>query len=589
MGTDKRPKEPEVGSLQPDQTLGPRGRSSDMWFSSEEDILGIKSAFRQYFDLLAKNPDQSLTVQRTILQLLTDGNDGFRFMTDNVPGLPGSVVKDNRFKSGDWEENPFFKYIRDTYLQIVEVLLDSIGKIDGLDDQMRRKVEFYSARYFETMSPSNFILTNPEVLRATFESGGQNLIKGATNFLSDFSSGEGFLKPKKVDECAFELGRNIATSKGAVIFQNRLMQLIQYEPIVPEVYEKPLLIVPPWINKFYILDLSPENSFIKWATNQGLTVYVISWVNPDEKLSSVDFDDYGKEGFLEAVEVVVKNSAVSSINVLGYCLGGTLLGTMLAVMQSKGDPRVNSATFLTTMLDFSEPGDLGVFVDDENIELIEDRMEERGYLAGKDLAVVFDLIRATDLIWYFFVQNYLLGKDPVAFDILFWNSDTTRLPVKMHSTYLRNMYLENRLVTPNSLSVGGVEVDLDEVLLPTCFVSAIEDHIAPWQSTLAGAKLMGVAPQFILTEGGHVAGIVNPPGEKAYCHRILKVDESSGQFLDNGCDEEKHQFSWWISWLEWVKPHSGRKIRATPVDRGLILERAPGHYVKKREFEDDCS
>lgn len=549
----------------------------------KDNPLGISSAFLHYFKLLSDSPSRVLEIQKALFQAANELAQNFAGMEEEETARLAPLSEDRRFKSKEWRQSPYFNYFRESYLLSVDILLKSIAQVPGIDTRLQKKIEFYSVRYLESMSPSNFLLTNPDVLRATYESCGENLLKGMINFFNDYDHENGLLKTKMVDDSAFEIGRNIAVTKGSVVFQNRLMQLIQYEATGSEVFEKPLLIVPPWINKFYILDLSADNSFIGWAVSKGLTVYVISWANPDKRLEAVDFEDYGLEGFLEAVDAVIDVSQSDTLNVLGYCLGGTLLGTMLAYMQTRGDSRVNSSTFLTTMLDFSEPGDLGIFVNEENIEAIECRMSERGYLDGEDMALVFKLLRATDLIWHFYVNNYLLGKDPAAFDILFWNSDTTRLPAKMHSSYLRKMYIENCLVRPNSLSIRGVKVDLGRVLVPSCFVSAVDDHIAPWRSTLAGARLLGAESRFILTEGGHVAGIVNPPRENAYPHRLIEIDTPIDEFLtDVDTNKRKYEYSWWLNWFDWLEERSGRKLAAKPIESGRILEEAPGNYVKKQ-------
>mgnify|MGYP001319533350 FL=1 len=354
------------------------------------------------------------------------------------------------------------------------------------------------------------------------------------------------------------------------------MQLIRYAPSTSEVNEIPLLIIPPWINKYYILDLKPENSFVKWAVSNGLTVYVISWVNPKQDLAEIDFDDYGTEGFLEAVNIVASESETGRLNALGYCIGGTLLGAMLGYMASKNDNRVSGATFLTTMLDFNEPGDLGVFVNERNINVIEKRLDDRGFLSGEDMAFVFNLLRARDLVWHFYINNYLLGKDPAPFDILFWNADTTRLPAKMHKSYLKNMYINNLLARPGRLVIRDEKIDLGIVTTPVCFVSAVEDHIAPWRSTLQGANLFNGPKHFILTEGGHVAGVVNPPGDKAYSHRVLGQDGDNKVVEKN--NTEIHDYSWWLTWLEWMQSRSGKKTMAT-LQNTSAIEPSPGSYV----------
>ncbi len=545
--------------------------------TADEDVLGITDTFNDFFSLLAEQPSRFFTIQRSIVESLWLGKESTAVKREASEASSQAQKKDKRFRSDQWFRNPLFKELKDTYLRLEKNLLRSVSELDGLEEPLKQRVEFYMARYLEIFSPANFLTTNPEVLKVTLETGGENLIRGAINFLSDWDPLVGGLKLKMVKDDAFRVGVDIAVSEGSVIFQNRLMQLIRYSPSTSDVNEIPLLIVPPWINKYYILDLKPENSFINWAVNNGLTVYVISWINPQQDLAEVDFEDYGIEGFLEAVNIVASESETGCLNALGYCIGGTLLGVMLGYMASKNDSRVSAATFLTTMLDFSEPGDLGVFVNEGNINVIEKRLDDRGFLSGEDMAFVFNLLRAKDLVWHFYINNYLLGKEPAPFDILFWNNDTTRLPAKMHKFYLKNMYINNLLAESGGLLIRDEKIDLRTVTIPVCFVSAVEDHISPWRSTLQGANLFEGPKHFILTEGGHVAGVVNPPGDKAYSHRVLGQDE------DNKVDEKKNSeirdYSWWLTWLEWIQPISGKKQMAT-LQNNSVIEPSPGSYVK---------
>ena len=544
--------------------------------TTDEDVLGIIDTFTDFFGLLAEQPSRFFTIQRSMVESLLLGKESASYEREASGASSEIQKKDKRFRSDLWDDNPLFKELKDTYLRLENNLLRSVSEMDGLKEPLKQKVEFYMARYLEMFSPANFPTTNPEVLKMTLETGGENLIRGAINFLSDWDPLNGDVKLKMVKESAFRVGVDIAVSKGSVIFQNQLMQLIRYSPSTSDVNEIPLLIVPPWINKYYILDLKPENSFVNWAVSKGLTVYVISWVNPKQDLAEIDFDDYGVEGFLEAVKIVASESETGHLNALGYCIGGTLLGAMLGYMASKNDNRVCGATFLTTMLDFSEPGDLGVFINEGNIDVIEKRLDDRGFLSGEDMAFVFNLLRARDLVWHFYINNYLLGKDPAPFDILFWNNDTTRLPAKMHKSYLKNMYINNLLAKSGCLVIRDEKIDLGAVTTPVCFVSAVEDHIAPWRSTLRGANLFGGQKHFILTEGGHVAGVVNPPGDKAYSHRVLLKDG------DNRVIEKKnaeiHDYSWWLTWLEWVQPRSGQKKLAV-IQNSSAIEPSPGSYV----------
>ena len=445
------------------------------------------------------------------------------------------------------------------------------------------KVAFYTRQFVDAMAPTNFALTNPEVLRATLESGGANLVEGLRNFLADIDPVTGQLRTSMVDKSGFRLGDNIAASPGAVIFQNELMQLLQYAPSTAQVHRRPLLIIPPWINKFYVLDLQPANSFIRWAVGRGHTVFVISWINPDASLRDKDFDDYMMQGPLAALDAIAKATGEPDINAIGYCIGGTLLGATLAYMRAKGDTRIHAATFFTAMLDFSEPGDLGVFIDEQQLSSLEQTMAKRGYLDGKEMASTFNLLRANDLIWSFVVNNYLLGKSPAPFDLLYWNADSTRMPACMHSTYLRTMYQDNLLCQPGGMSIADTPLDLRAIALPTCFVSTLEDHIAPWKSTYQGARLLGGDVKFILGKAGHVAGIINPPGPRAYGHlegpapRTLTAEDwlAAAKAVPG---------SWWTTWDTWISAFAGDDVAARqPGDGALpVLEPAPGSYVKLR-------
>ena len=563
--------------VSPEGDLGSLNERTEFFSgTSDEDVLGIIDTYFDFFSLLAEKPSHFFNIQHSILESIWLGRDSASYTREAGDATSETQKKDKRFRSDQWDENPLFKELKDTYLRLEKNLLGSVSEMDGLREPLKQKVEFYMARYLEIFSPANFLITNPEVLKMTLETGGENLIRGAINFLSDWDPLKGNLKLRMVKESAFAVGVDIAVSKGSVIFQNRLMQLIRYAPSTSEVNEIPLLIIPPWINKYYILDLKPENSFVKWAVSNGLTVYVISWVNPKQDLAEIDFDDYGTEGFLEAVNIVASESETGRLNALGYCIGGTLLGAMLGYMASKNDNRVSGATFLTTMLDFNEPGDLGVFVNERNINVIEKRLDDRGFLSGEDMAFVFNLLRARDLVWHFYINNYLLGKDPAPFDILFWNADTTRLPAKMHKSYLKNMYINNLLARSGRLVIRNEKIDLGIVTTPVCFVSAVEDHIAPWRSTLQGANLFNGPKHFILTEGGHVAGVVNPPGDKAYSHRVLGQDGDNKVVEKN--NTEIHDYSWWLTWLEWMQSRSGKKTMAK-LQNTSAIEPSPGSYV----------
>jgi polyhydroxyalkanoate synthase len=384
------------------------------------------------------------------------------------------------------------------------------------------------------------------------------------------------------DPSAFEVGKNLAVTPGKVIFQNDLMQLVQYAPSTKTVHRRPLLVVPPWINKFYVLDLSPRNSFVRWAVEQGLTVFVVSWVNPDEKLAEKGFDDYLAEGPLAALDAIEEATGEREVAAIGYCLGGTLLSAALAYLAGKGDQRITAATLFTTMTDFSEPGELSVFIDEEQLQLIERQMSEKGYLDGAQMASAFSMIRANDLIWSFVVNNYLLGKDPMPFDILHWGSDATRMPRRMHSYYLRNMYQHNRLREPGGITLLGQPIDLGKVTVPVYFLSAREDYIAPWRTTYLGTHLFHGPVRFVLAGSGHIAGVINPAGSKKYGYATnAALPETADAWL---AGSEQHPGSWWGDWLAWVAPTSGEQVPARIPGGGALpaLEDAPGSYVRVR-------
>ena len=548
------------------------------------DPLGLLPAFAAFNRELMRDPARLVELQVQAWQgyMHVWQNMARRFMGETTESVV-DAAGDRRFKSDDWEKNPFFDYLRQVYLLTAQNLQALIAETSGLDEKTAKKVAFYTQQYTDAIAPTNFVWTNPQVLHATIESGGRNLLEGMKNFLADIDPEHGRLRTRMVDDSAFELGRNVAVSPGKVVFQNELMQLIQYAPSTEQVDRRPLLIIPPWINKFYILDLQPKNSFIRWAVEQGLTVFVISWINPDERLADMDFEDYVLQGPMAALDAVEAATGERECNLIGYCLGGTLLGAMLALMKARGDDRPHSATFFTAMLDFSEPGDLGVFIDEEQLESIEALMNEQGYLDGSEMATTFNMLRANDLIWSFVVNNYLLGRQPMAFDLLFWNSDSTRMPARMHSTYLRKMYLENAFREPGGISVDGTPIDLRTIDVPACFVSAIEDHIAPWKSTFAGARLLSGPVKFILGQAGHVAGIINPPGPRQYGYFSgpevgdLDIDSWLGQ-------AELKEESWWSDWAAWVGEHGGGKVAAREPGSGRLpaIEDAPGSYVKQR-------
>ncbi len=505
-----------------------------------------------------------------------------------APGEPAAAViqadpKDKRFKDELWKENEVFDFIKQSYLLSARFVQDVVGRAEGLDPKTAQKVDFYARQFIDAMSPSNFLLTNPEVLRKTAETGGENLLRGLNNLLADLERGRGKLAIKMTDMDAFKLGENIAVSPGKVVFQNGLMQLIQYSPATEQVLKRPLLILPPWINKFYILDLRPKNSFVRWAVAQGHTVFMVSWVNPDETMADRGFEDYMTEGVFAALDAIEQATGERDANVIGYCLGGTLLACTLAWMKTRGDDRIKSATFFVTMTDFAEAGELSVFIDEEQLASLEQKMQRQGVLEGADMAQTFNLLRANDLIWSFVVNNYLLGNEPFQFDLLYWNGDATRMPARMHSYYLRNMYHANKLAS-GELELGGERIDLGTVHTPAYFVSTREDHIAPWRSTYRGTQLLGSrvdgAVRFVLAASGHIAGVVNPPEGGKYSHWLNSALPPTPEQWFAGAQE--FAGSWWPDWQRWVTSLAAESVPARwPGDGRLTpIEDAPGSYVR---------
>jgi polyhydroxyalkanoate synthase subunit PhaC len=555
---------------------------------SEEELspdpLNVGRAFLEMTARLMANPAKLMQAQLGFWQ---DYVTLWQNTTRRIMGIEAEPVidpssSDKRFRDDAWKENEIFDFIKQSYLLSARFVQNVVKQVDGLDNKTAQKVDFYSRQFIDAMSPSNFLLTNPEVLRKTAETGGENLLKGLNNLLGDLERGKGQLRIKMTDSDAFSLGENIGVSPGKVVFQNELMQLIQYTPSTEKVLKRPLLIGPPWINKFYILDLRPRNSFVRWAVSQGHTVFVISWVNPDERLAEKDFEDYMKQGYLAALDAIEAATGEREVNAIGYCLGGTLLAATLAYMAAKGDDRIKTATYFVTMLDFQEAGELGVFIDEEQLQALEDKMSKRGYLEGSEMATTFNMLRANDLIWSFVVNNYLMGNDPFPFDLLYWNADSTRMPAKMHSFYLRKMYQENLLSKPNGIALDGVPIDLGAIQVPAYFLSTREDHIAPWKSTYRGTQLLGGPKRFVLAASGHIAGVVNPPDGGKYGHWISKELPHDPESWFHGATEMAG--SWWPDWHRWILSSSRTQVPARHPGDGKLktLEDAPGSYVKVR-------
>ncbi|MFL5238621.1 MAG: class I poly(R)-hydroxyalkanoic acid synthase [Rhizomicrobium sp.] len=519
---------------------------------------------------------------------------------------------DKRFRDRDWQENQVFDFIKQSYLLTANWMQNTVAQVNGIDEKQRKRIAFYTKQFADAIAPTNFVLTNPEVLRSTLQSNGENLVNGLQNLLEDIERGGGDVAIRQSTD-AFKVGENIAQTPGKVVFRNELLELLQYEPTTKEVYDIPLVIFPPWINKFYILDLRPENSFIRWAVAQGYTVFVASWVNPDRRLARKTFEDYMRDGIFAALDAVQAATSAKKINTIGYCIGGTLLSATLAYMAAKGDDRVNSATFFAAQADFSEAGDLQIFIDEEQLAAMQQQMQNAGgLLEGGKMATTFNMLRANDLIWGFVVNNYLLGKEPAPFDLLYWNSDTTRMPEACHLFYLREFYKNNAL-SKGQMHFGDVRLDLSKVTVPIYLQSAREDHIAPFRSVYKSTRLFGGPVRFIIAGSGHIAGVVNHPDAKKYQYwtndaygavlakpngkngangKSKSAKATNGAVYAKGApypasadewweDAVEHTGSWWPDWKAWLSKLSGKKIAARkPGDGNMkVLGPAPGSYV----------
>ncbi|MBX2804455.1 MAG: class I poly(R)-hydroxyalkanoic acid synthase [Hyphomicrobiales bacterium] len=533
----------------------------------------------------ATDPEKFTERQAKLTENLIDlwGRTNRRFLGETVEPLVKPALGDGRFRDPEWNDNPFFDFCKQAYLLSTNWAQDMINDAEGVDEAVRRRAHLYLNQITSALSPSNFPLTNPEVLRTTMSSNAENLASGMAQLLKDLETSGELLKIKQTDLSAFSVGENLAVTPGKVVYRNDIMELIQYSPATEMVFQVPLIIVPPWINKYYILDLVPKKSFIAWLVDQGFTVFVVSWVNPTEQLAHKTFEDYVREGVLQPLEWVLKLTGQQKTNVMGYCVGGTLLGTALAYMAATGDDRFNSASFLATQLDFSKAGDLLAFIDDEQLAKLESTMAEHGYLDGARMSAVFNMLRPKDLIWPYVVNNYLLGKQPFPFDLLYWNSDTTRMSPANHSFYLREYYQANKLAK-GELEIGGVKLDLGKVTLPIYELATREDHIAPAQSALLGATLLGGPVRYVLAGSGHIAGVINPPASNKYMHWVpddqdLKNYASVEDWLESATEVTG---SWWPDYAHWLAPLSGEKVQAREPgteDHPPLCD-APGTYVK---------
>jgi polyhydroxyalkanoate synthase len=551
------------------------------------DLKRDYSVDSEYSELLMKcifNPGYILKAQQ---RFISDYSNLVECFMDNLLGFDepkesiGAKLADKRFKSPEWDSNQFYAFLRDFYLITSHNINRMVSEIDGIDEQKKKKIVFFTKQITDALSPSNFLLTNPELMKITFETGGDNLIKGFENFINDVNSVDGNISIKMTDTQAFELGKNLATTPGKVIFQNELMQLIQYEPLTEEVFSTPILISPPWINKFYILDLNESNSLVRWLVKKGYTVFMISWVNCDSGHAHLKYEDYMTEGHLKALDIIKEITGEKKVSAMGYCTGGTLLASTAAYLAGTGEDRFASLTYLATLMDFSNPGDLGIFVDRDQFSDIQKTIKATGFLDGRQLAQTFNMLRSNELIWTYVVNNYLKGKTPVPFDILYWNSDSTNLPANMYVFYLNKMYIQNKLKEPGGIILKGVPIDLSAIMTPAYFLTTEDDHIVLWKGSYNGCRIHSGPVRFVLAGSGHVAGVINPPDKNKYGYRFSEsLPESPDEWLEASTWRAG---SWWNNWLGWNREYAGVLVKKKMPGnkRYKAIEDAPGSYVKK--------
>lgn len=548
-----------------------------------DQIADVVRTLAQVGDYWLRDPARAVEAQtRIVTGMMSLWSNTLRKMNgEEVEPVASPAPNDKRFADTEWNSNLFFDTLKQAYLIGTRWAESLVGEAHDLDPHIRHKAEFYVRQLSAALSPSNYLFTNPELLRETITSNGENLVRGLNMLAEDLAAGHGDLKIRQTDPKAFAVGKNLALSPGKVVLRTPVAEIIQYEPTTPKVLKRPLVIVPPWINKFYILDLTPEKSMIKWAVDQGHTVFVVSWANPDETLRDKNFEQYMKEGILAAVEAATFICNSDRVDTVGYCVGGTLLAVTLGYCAAVGDERIASATLLTTQVDFTQAGDLKVFVDEEQIASLERAMEQHGYLEGTRMAAAFNMLRANDMIWPYFVNNYMKGKDPLPFDLLYWNSDSTRMPAANHAFYLRNCYLENNL-SRGRMKLGEVKIDLSKVTVPIYNFATKEDHIAPPRSVFNGSKHFGGPVKFVLGGSGHIAGVINHPARNKY--QYWTGGEAKGGLDHWLAHAEETAGSWWPDWHEWLRQQEPAEVKARKVGKGKFkpLCEAPGTYVLVR-------
>ncbi len=559
-----------------------RANSQSGAYSSAAELKEALEAISEVVSQWLADPNKLMAAQTELIQTYGEiwTNNLRRSFGEDIEPIVEPEPGDNRFKDEDWRTNPYFDFWKQTYLATSHWADNMLAHTKGLDEQERRRAEYYFRQILSALSPSNFPMTNPEILRETMATNAENLVNGMDLLIEDLNKSGDLLKISQTDTEAFHVGDNLAVTPGKVVFQNEIFQLIQYKPSTEKVRKTPLLVVPPWINKFYILDLTLAKSFLKFSVDQGFTVFIISWVNPDKKLSSKTFEDYMKDGILKAADAVQRETGVKKINAVGYCVGGTLLGTTLAYLAAHDEKVFRSVTFLTTQLDFTYAGDLLLFTDENHLVNLEEMMAERGYLDGSRMANVFNMMRPRDLVWPYIVNNYMLGRKPFPFDLLYWNQDSTRMPAQNHSFYLRQFYQYNNLAK-GKMTIADTKLDLSKVSVPIFELATRDDHIAPAQSVYKGATLMSGPLEFVLSGSGHIAGVVNPPDKMKY--QYWTNNKNSAKTLEEWTKTaEEHPGSWWPYWAEWLTKHSGSWVDPRkPGENELgTIEDAPGSYVK---------
>ena len=563
--------------------LGPRERGErlDVIADPVTDMVKTLSKVAEYW---LGDPKRTLEAQTYLLSgyfgLWTRTMQHMGSEEDQVEGTAASAA-DKRFADEDWRRNPFFSFLRQTYLLTTGWAEKLVTDAEGLDEHTRHKASFYVRQITAALSPTNFVATNPQVYRETVASNAENLVRGMKMLAEDIGAGAGELRMRQTDMSKFAIGKNMALTPGKVVAQSDVCQIIQYEAATETVFKRPLLICPPWINKFYILDLNPQKSFIRWCVEQGHTVFVISWVNPDARHAGKDWTAYAREGIDFALDTIEKATGEKEVNAIGYCVGGTLLAATLALHAKEGDTRIRSATLLTTQVDFTHAGDLKVFVDEEQVSALEAQMKATGYLAGSKMATAFNMLRASELIWPYFINNYLKGQEPPPFDLLFWNADSTRMAAANHAFYLRNCYLDNAL-SLGRMVLDGKTISLKDIKIPIYNLATREDHIAPAKSVFTGGSLFGGPVEFVVTGSGHIAGIVNPPDKHKYQYWTGR--KATGAYEDWLSQATETAGSWWPHWQSWIKSRSGKRLPARNPGGGALnaLEEAPGSYVMER-------